>query len=188
MQPTTRFQDSIANAFFREAYLVFHHPISLHPTDHVFNPDSDGRNRAIACLLRWCEFPPRGFFLGLEDCQPLTRIPLKAHILIETTSGWEGIAFELSEAFLIGLPFIGGTQETNMPSLVLGRMIAGIATLRKAGWPPPFTFVYDEFWQVTRGPAMTVCLQACWGQDTNKLGGFSLITHVQGVRAPSVCL
>jgi hypothetical protein len=112
MQPTTRFHDSIANPIFQEAYLVFHHPIALHPTDRVFNPDSDGRDRAIACFLRWRECPTRGCFLGLEDRQPLTRIPLEAHLLIETTTGWEGLAFQLREACIMGLPFIGGTQET----------------------------------------------------------------------------
>ncbi len=95
MQPTTRFHDRIADPILQEAYFVFHHPIALHPTDRVFNPDSDGRDRAIACLFRWGEFSTRGFFLGLEDRQPLTRIPLEAHILIETTSRWEGIAFQL---------------------------------------------------------------------------------------------
>src|SRR5918995_2516180 len=105
MQPTTRFHDSIANPIFQEAYLVLHNPIPLHPTDRVFNTDSDGRDGTIACLLRWREFPTRGFFLGLEDRQPLTRIALEAHILIETTSGWESIAFEFSKAFIIRLPF-----------------------------------------------------------------------------------
>jgi hypothetical protein len=95
-----------------------HQPIPLHPTDRVFNTESDGRDGTIACLLRWREFPTRGLFLGLEGRQPLTRIPLGAHLLIETTSGWEGIAFELSEALLIRLPFIGGTQETNVTGLL----------------------------------------------------------------------
>ena len=92
MESTTRFHDSIANPILQEAYLIFHHAISLHPTDRVFNTDSDGRDRAIARLLRWGEFPTRGFFLRLGDRQPLTRVPLEAHILIETTAGWEGIA------------------------------------------------------------------------------------------------
>jgi hypothetical protein len=118
MQPTTRFHDSIANPIFQEAYLVFHHPIPLHPTNRVFNTDSDGRDGTIACLLRWRELPARGLLLGLEDGQPLTHIPPEAHILIETTAGWEGIAFELSDAFIICLPFIGSTQETHMTGLI----------------------------------------------------------------------
>jgi hypothetical protein len=114
MQPTTGFHDGIANPVRQEAYLVFHHPIALHPTDRVFNTDSDGRDRAIARLLRWREFSTRGFFLGLKDRHPIACILLEAHILIETTPGWESIALQLSQAFIIRLPFIGGTQEANV--------------------------------------------------------------------------
>jgi hypothetical protein len=114
MQPTTRFHDSIATPIFQEAYCVFHQPIALHPTDGLFNPNADGRDRAIACLFRWRKFPTRGVFLGLEDRQPLTRLPLEAPILIEPTARWQGLAFQLGEAFLIGLPFRGGTQETHV--------------------------------------------------------------------------
>jgi hypothetical protein len=71
MQTTTRFHDGIPHPILQEAYVVFHHPISIHSTDRVFNPDSDGRDGAIACLFRWHEFPTRGFFLGLEDHQSL---------------------------------------------------------------------------------------------------------------------
>jgi hypothetical protein len=118
MQPTTRFHHSIANPILQEAYLVLHHPISLHPTDRVFNPDSDGRDRAIVCLLRWGEFPTRGFLLRLKDRHPIARIPLEAHILVETTSRWEGIALQLSQAFIMRLPFIRGTQEANVTGLI----------------------------------------------------------------------
>jgi len=72
----------------------------------------------MACLLRWREFPTRELFLGLDDRQPLIRIPLEAPILIETTAGWEGIAFELSEAFIMRLPFRGRTQETHLTGLL----------------------------------------------------------------------
>jgi hypothetical protein len=118
MQPTTRFHDRIANPILQEAYFVFHQPIALHPTDRLFNPDSDGRDRTSACLFRGREFPTRGCFLGLEDRPPLTRLPLEAHILIETTARWEGIACQLGEACIMGLPFIGGTQDTQMTGLI----------------------------------------------------------------------
>jgi hypothetical protein len=38
--------------------------------------------------------------------------------LIETTAGWEGIALKIREALIIGLPFIGGTQEANVAGLI----------------------------------------------------------------------
>jgi hypothetical protein len=118
MQPTTCFHDSITNPILQEADFVFHHPISLHPTSRVFNPDSDGRHQAMACLLRWGEFPTRGFFLGLHDRQSLISISLEAHILIEIPSRWEGILFQFREAFIIDLPFRCGTQETNPTGLI----------------------------------------------------------------------
>src|SRR4051812_33754686 len=103
MQPTTCFHDGVPNPILQEAYLVFHHPISLHSTDRVFNTDSDGRDRAMVRLLWGGEFSTRRFFLGLHDRNPLARIPLEAHILIETTSGWESIALQISQAFIIHL-------------------------------------------------------------------------------------
>jgi hypothetical protein len=118
MQPPTRFHDSIANPLLQEAYLVFHHAISLHPTDGVFTSDADGRDGSITCLLRWGECPTRGGFLGLEDGQPITCLPLEAHLLIETTSGWEARALQRSEDFLMRLPFLGGTQEAHMTGLI----------------------------------------------------------------------
>src|ERR671918_1346540 len=118
MQPTTRLHDSIANPILQEADFVFHHPIPLHPADRVFNTDANGRDRTIGRFLRWGEFPTRGVFLGLDNRHPLTRIPLEAHILVETTAGWEGVAFQLSEALIIRLPFIRGTQEANLTAFI----------------------------------------------------------------------
>jgi hypothetical protein len=87
MQPTTHVHDSNANPILQEAYLSFHHPTALHPTDRVFNTGSEGRDRLIGRLLRWGEVPTRGCSLGLEARHPLARLPLKAHLLIETTAG-----------------------------------------------------------------------------------------------------
>jgi hypothetical protein len=38
--------------------------------------------------------------------------------LIETTAPWDGIAFQISQAFIMRLPFIGGTQEADMTGLL----------------------------------------------------------------------
>jgi hypothetical protein len=118
MQPTTRFHDSIANPTLPEAYLIFPHPVTLHSTDRVFNSDADGRDRTIDRFLQWGQFPTRGFFLGLDNRHPITRIPLEAPVLIVTTAGWEGIAFQISEALIIRLPVIGGTQEANLTGFI----------------------------------------------------------------------
>ena len=68
MQVTTCFYDSIPNAILQEAKSVFHDPVAFHPTNGVFHTDSDGSNTAIVGVLRRREFPPTGFFLGLEYC------------------------------------------------------------------------------------------------------------------------
>jgi hypothetical protein len=118
MQPTTRFHDGITHPILQEAYLVFQHPISFHPANGVFNTDPDRAARAIVRLLRWGEFPTREFFLGWDDHHPIARKPLEAHILIEPTPEWEGIALQISQAFIMRLPFIGGAQEANMTGLI----------------------------------------------------------------------
>jgi hypothetical protein len=38
--------------------------------------------------------------------------------LIETTATWQGITFQVREAFIVHLPFIGCTQETNLTGLI----------------------------------------------------------------------
>jgi len=43
---------------------------------------------------------------------------LEAHILIETTPPWEGIAFQIGQAFIMRLSFIGRTQEADMTGLI----------------------------------------------------------------------
>jgi len=54
----------------------------------------------------------------LDDGDPLARIALEPHVLRETTPGREGIALQIREAFIIGFPFIGGTQEANEAGLI----------------------------------------------------------------------
>ena len=107
MQATTRFHDGIANPVLQETYLVFHNSVAFHSANRVFNTDSDGRDQAILCFLQGGECSTRGFFLGLEDGNPIASIPLEPHILIETTSVWEGIALQIGQAFVVCLPFVG---------------------------------------------------------------------------------
>ena len=37
---------------------------------------------------------------------------------------------------------------------VVARMYKCVETLHRSGWPPPFSFVYDEFWSVLRTPSL----------------------------------
>jgi hypothetical protein len=118
MQATTRFHDDITNPILEETDFVFHDPIAFHPTDRMFNTDSDRRDPSIGGSLRRREFTPTGFFLGLDDRDPSQDEPLEAHILVEITPKRQGIARQLREAFIMGFAFIGRTQEANVTALI----------------------------------------------------------------------
>jgi hypothetical protein len=118
MQSTTCLHDGVANAILQEAYLVFHNPIAFHTANGVFNPDSDRRNSAIGCFLRWGKFTSTRFFLRLDDGDTVEDKALEAHILVEATAVWQGIALQISQVFIIGLPFIRGAQEANVTGLI----------------------------------------------------------------------
>jgi hypothetical protein len=118
MESTTRLHDGVANTVFQKAYLVFDDTVAFHPANRVFDPDADGRDGPIGGFLRWGEFATRRLLLGLDDRDPLARIALESHVLIETTAGREGIALQLREDCIMDLPFIGGTQEANLASLI----------------------------------------------------------------------
>ena len=118
MQSTTRIHGGVANTILQETYLIFHDPRAFHPANGMFNPDSDRRDRTIGRFLRWGEFTPRRFFLRLDNRDPVKDKALEAHILIETTPVREGIALQLRQAFIMGLPFIRGTQEADVTALI----------------------------------------------------------------------
>jgi hypothetical protein len=103
MQSTTRLHDAVANAVLQEAYLIFHDPRAFHPTNGMFNTDADGRDRTIGGFFRWGEITPRRFFLRLDNGDPVEEKALGAPILIEITPVREGIALELSQAFIMSV-------------------------------------------------------------------------------------
>jgi hypothetical protein len=41
---------------------------------------------------------------------------------------------------------------------VIQRMYKCVETLRNSGWPPPFSFVYDDFWSIVRVPSLVELL------------------------------
>jgi hypothetical protein len=118
MQSTTRLHEGVTNAIPQEAYLVFHNLIAFHPANGVFNTDSDRRDRAIGRFLRWGEFTPKRFFLRLDNGDTVEDKALETHILVEATAMWQGIALQFSQAFIMCLPFIRGTQEADMTALI----------------------------------------------------------------------
>ena len=118
MQPTTRFHHGITNAILQEADFVFHNPVAFHSANGVFNTDSDGGNTTIGGFLRRSEFPATRFLLRLDNRDVGQDESLEAHILIEITSGGQAIALQLSQDFIVGLPFIGSTQEANLTGFI----------------------------------------------------------------------
>lgn len=95
MQATTCFHDDVTNPILQEADFVLHNPIAFHAANRMFNPDADGRNPTIHRFLRWGKLLSTRFLLGLEDRDPLQDESLEAFILIQTTTGWQGIARQL---------------------------------------------------------------------------------------------
>jgi hypothetical protein len=67
MQATTGFHDGVPYPILQEADFVLHDPVAFHPTNHVFNTDSDGGYTPIHRLLRRCKFSSGRFLLGLDD-------------------------------------------------------------------------------------------------------------------------
>jgi hypothetical protein len=118
MQSTTRFHNGIANPLLQEADSVFHDSAAFHPTNGVFNPNSDRGDTTIGCLLRRGEFPSTRGFLGLEDCNARQVKSLEALILIQATAGGQGIACQLCHALIRGLPFTSIAQEAHVTGLV----------------------------------------------------------------------
>src|SRR4029453_8604470 len=118
MPSTTRLHHGVANAILPEAYLVFPHPLGCPPPNGGFNPDADRRNRAIRRVLRWGEFPPTRCFLRLDPGDPGEDNALEAHILVEATAVWPGIALQLGQLRIIGLPFVRGTPEAKGTGLL----------------------------------------------------------------------
>jgi hypothetical protein len=100
MQATTCFHDGIPEPILQEADCILYDPVTFHPTDGVFNADSDGRNPTIRGFLRGRQFSARGCFLGLDDRHALQVEPLEALILIQTAPSWQGIARFLGQALI----------------------------------------------------------------------------------------
>src|SRR6266540_4537112 len=118
MQPTTRFHHGITNTILQETDYIFHNPITFHPTNGVFNADSDGGDTTIGRFLRRSEFPATRCFLRLEDRDARQDKALEALILIQATAGWQGIACQLCNALIRGLSFTGVAQEAHVTGLV----------------------------------------------------------------------
>jgi hypothetical protein len=133
MQSTTRLHNGIAHPILQEAYRVFHHPITLPPTDRVFATDSDGREHPIMGFLRRGEFPPPWLVLRLAHRDIVKHQALESPRLLAVTPAWEGIAGQLREGFVLFLAFHAVTQEAEVTGLSADEQVfAGVTLLLAA--------------------------------------------------------
>jgi hypothetical protein len=95
-----------------------HHPSAFSTANGVFTTDADRRDRAIGGLLRWGEFTPRRFFRRLDDGDTVEDQALEPPILVEATALWQGRALQFSQAFIMCLPCLRGTQAADMTALI----------------------------------------------------------------------
>src|SRR6266511_6289307 len=117
MHATTCFHDGIPHPVLQKADVILHEPIAFHPTNDVFNADSDGGNTTIRRLLRGREFSSKRLFLGLDNRDVMQAESLEALILIQTAARWQGIPSQLYQALIRGFAFIGVAQEAHMTCL-----------------------------------------------------------------------
>lgn len=64
------------------------------------------------------------------------------------------------------------TKTAIIDKTVTNNMLEGIKNLKDAGWHEVWSFVYDEFWQVTRTPSLLKLLSARLGEN------FKAMPHV----------
>src|SRR5262245_1035000 len=92
MQFATRPHEAGVNAVLPEACHICHDPVTFHPTNGVFNADSDRRDHTIGGFCQWGEFTSRRFFLRLDNGDPVAENALEAPLLRKTTPVRAGIA------------------------------------------------------------------------------------------------
>jgi hypothetical protein len=102
----------------QEAYLVCHPPIAFYPANGVFKTDADGRDRASGGFLRCGEVTPRRCVLRLDEGDPVEDKAREPPSLVEATALWQGLALPCSQAFIMGLPCLRGTQAAEMTALI----------------------------------------------------------------------
>jgi hypothetical protein len=118
MPATTCFHDGVPSPVLQKTDLVRHDPVAFHPTNGVFNPDSDGGNSTRCCFLRGREVSSRRCSLGLDDRDVLQAEALQALLLIQTAARWQALPSQLGQALLRGFAFLGVAPEAHVTGLV----------------------------------------------------------------------
>ena len=110
MHATTCVHDGVPNPVLHETDVVFHDPRAFHPAHGRFDPDADGRDPPIGLLFNGYEFPSPRCLLGLEARDPMQDDSLEALLLIQTPTGWQGVAHQLRQALIRCFAFTGVAQ------------------------------------------------------------------------------
>jgi hypothetical protein len=109
-------------------------------------PENEVNNlfeKAVDCAYWRTLCPELGIMIN-QDLENLQGVPLSSE-----QAAWACAHLERHGYFQI--PGI-------IAPAVVARMSKAVETLRSSGWPPVFSFVYDEFWAIPRTPALVYFL------------------------------
>src|SRR5262252_2774031 len=129
MPATTCFHDSVPYPVLQKTDFVLHDPVSFSPTNGVFNPDAEGGNPTLRCVLRGWKCSARRFSLGLDDRDVLQAEALETRILIQTAARWQALPSPLGQALLRGVAFRCVSQEAHLPGRVDHQDVVARVTL-----------------------------------------------------------
>ncbi len=101
-----------------ETKCIFRNTISLDATDHMLNAYPYLGYCTILYLFLICERAMLWFLFRLFDAYTSDAKSLKTHILIQDTSRRKDIPCVIGQSFVVPLPFIRDTQETNATILL----------------------------------------------------------------------
>ena len=110
MQSTGDFHHEIVIQVFSIAEQIFDNAASLHPTNDMFNHNSNPGDQAIFLFLFRCQLVPFGFFLRLKRLDRCGGIPLETRILIERYVFGIRRGFFIGYLFIMAFPLIGLAQ------------------------------------------------------------------------------
>ena len=110
MQSTGDFHHEIVIQVFSIAEQIFDNAASLHPTNDMFNHNSNPGDQAIFLFLFRCQLVPFGFFLRLKRLDRCGGIPLETRILIERYVFGIRRGFFIGYLFIMAFPLVGLAQ------------------------------------------------------------------------------
>jgi hypothetical protein len=118
MQATPWFHDGVPDPVLQKAAVVLHEPVAFSPTTRGFQPHAEGGHATMGRLLRRGEVPSRWGFLGWDARDARQDNAREPFLVIQATTGGQGIACQLCHALSSGFPFTGVAQDAHGTGLV----------------------------------------------------------------------